>query len=276
MLKKYVAMLLCIVMLLTLVACGDAKEEPDNENKNSAESENKNAEAENEENLTELPDGEGTQPYVSYEDQISLIIGNRDLWEIPTDDYYYPYNYAVTDLDLNGRLELIISVCMGTGIFTYTDVWQVNETFDGVSLCQTQYGEYDSQADLIVSEAKAYIGDDAVYYIFSDYMRNGWAWNAGYKRAYMLKEGRISELELAGYEQENFEDGTYVVTYHDLEGEEITEDEYNNYESIIFNEWQEANVTILWQMYEESEFNQMDDTALYDAFLASWEGFCVE
>ena len=289
MMKKCAAMLLCIVMLLVLVACGDtAAEESDtknNEIKDSQASEaesrdtenvnTENQETESEEDLTELPDGEGEEIEVNYEDQISLIIGNRDLWEIPSEEYYQPYSYAVTDLDQNGRLELIVSVCMGTGFYTYTDVWQVNEAFDALELCETDYEEYDSQADIITEQTKAYTDGDTIYYIFTDWTRSGWAWNGERKIAYWLSDGRIAEISIATYSQENFEDGSSVVVYQDMQSNDISEADYENAEAEMFADLDELDVAILWQMYEESEFNQMDDTALYDAFVASWEGFYV-
>ena len=56
------------------------------------------------------------------DEQIDLIVNNYSMWTMKTDDdTNKPYSYVVTDLDQNGRLEIIASTCQGTGIYTYSN-----------------------------------------------------------------------------------------------------------------------------------------------------------
>ena len=66
---------------------------------------------------------------INVEKQIDVIMNNIDTWNLSTDeDIYAPYGYAITDLDQNGRLEIIASSCQGTGIYTYSNYYEVNES----------------------------------------------------------------------------------------------------------------------------------------------------
>ena len=79
--------------------------------------------------------GENTQTQVTdYKKQIDVIMNNIDMWNLYTEDNTYnPYGYAITDLDQNGRLEIIASSCQGTGLYTYSNYYEVNERLDGLN-----------------------------------------------------------------------------------------------------------------------------------------------
>ena len=277
MLKKLFAFTLVFAMLLTMAACGS------DERKDRNDRDERNGQGENDvfdflkgdSDSDEDEENDTAKPAVSYADQIALIVSEMAQWAIPSDDYYQPYSYTVTDLDHNGRVELIVSVCMGTGFFSYNNVWEVNESFDGITLCRTPYGEYGSQSDIIVSQLKAYRDGEHCYYIVSDYVRSGWAWNGEEIRAYCLKDGAISDETLASYSCNNYEDGTSDTTYFDANGREISESEYENVASDIYSDLEELDVTLLWHTLSEEEFSQLDDESLTSLLTQAWQGFTV-
>ena len=57
---------------------------------------------------------------INYGSQLQLIADNTAVWMGDTELIAEPFFYAVTDLDQNGRLEIIQSSCQGTGLYTYT------------------------------------------------------------------------------------------------------------------------------------------------------------
>ena len=66
-----------------------------------------------------------------YNDQINLIADNADNWkqDVPSG----VWGYSVTDLDQNGRLEIIAASVQGTGFYTYLDIYEVNEEGTGLT-----------------------------------------------------------------------------------------------------------------------------------------------
>ena len=66
-------------------------------------------------------------------EQEALLEQNRALWEFG--GYETAWFYAFTDLDHNGRLEVIAATTQGSGVFTYGHLYEVAEDFSGVNDC---------------------------------------------------------------------------------------------------------------------------------------------
>ena len=115
-------------------------------------------------------------PALRLEDQIALIAANYPLWV--KSDPVVPYSFTVTDLDHNGRLEIISSVCMGTGYFSTNEIWEVNEKYDGLVLCTGEQDGDGSYSDLTTGPWTVIEKGGAYYYIVRDNVRNGYAFNA--------------------------------------------------------------------------------------------------
>ena len=64
------------------------------------------------------------------EKQIELLADSVELWAGTMNSEGIDYFFTVTDMDRNGRLELIVSSRQGTGLYTYSDYFEVNDTFD--------------------------------------------------------------------------------------------------------------------------------------------------
>ncbi len=177
--------------------------------------------------------------------QLNLILNNKNLWYKDTE--VDKYSYAVTDLDKNGRLEIISSICQGTGIYTYTDIYEVNEKMDGLNLCESNLNEYDSQADIIKNQFIVFYdsANKRIHYIFDDLTKNGAAEYYENKRDFCLSDGKINEKYLV-YKTTIYENGTPKVTYTDLNNNVITEEEYNNFINKYFNKFDKMLVNIAW------------------------------
>jgi hypothetical protein len=113
--------------------------------------------------LTEkLSDMEGVwTDYVEYLDsisgatmdiqkQIEVFAQNRDKWATDIDFANEQYKFTLADLDMDGQVELLVSHCGGTGIFSYTSFYKVDK--DGkLKELDTTFSEYESQPDLMDS-----------------------------------------------------------------------------------------------------------------------------
>lgn len=79
--------------------------------------------------------------------QLQIIAKNKELWLDGLNDEDAVYQYAVTDLDGNGRKEIIVSQKEGTENYIYSRIFQVNDSYDGLEECGTDFAEGASQPD---------------------------------------------------------------------------------------------------------------------------------
>ena len=75
--------------------------------------------------------------------QLTIIAENKDMWITELEYADEVYRYAISDLDHNGRYEVIVSNMGGTGLYTYSRFFEVNETYDGLVECTTDFMEGD-------------------------------------------------------------------------------------------------------------------------------------
>jgi len=181
--KKFFCVLLSICLVLAAAACGKS-EAPAEQAQPAANTpvEDPGGKPENAEPERSLGDEDA---------QLRLIADSVDLWY--SEDDYVPLLYAVTDLDENGRYELISAITEGTGQFTTIHFWEVSA--DGQSLDEVKYdyGADHSEPDIsFVPTLRCYSGVDGNYFVIEDYMRNGAAESYYIQDSLLLKNGRVS------------------------------------------------------------------------------------
>lgn len=226
---------------------------------------------------TETTTVEVVLPPVVENDQILLIARERATW-LPNEEWSsQSYNYAVTDLNQNGRLEILVSICQGTGIFTTTEVYEVSEDGESLIHCGNSMGEGASQADLMVDRAPVYYNEGTgVYtYLFTDAMRSGYAWNGEELRAVSLTENVLTEEMIAGISNEWDEQGNGTTTYYNAAGENIDEAAYQAAVGNYFEGCTEMEASFAWLMYNYEEAVSME-TEVWEIILQiSYEGFSL-
>ncbi len=161
--------------------------------------------------------------------QKAFIMDRYDSWAAPwqngTEDWYYTF----TDLDHNGRLELITASLQGSGLFTYADVWEMNEDFSDLVSCTDNLGEGGSYPDIITEAVNCYHDEaaDLYYYLFDDVVRSGMAEHWLGKTVLCLHDG-VVEITVICSEYDVSEDpeAEPTVTYSDGEGNALTKEEF--------------------------------------------------
>ncbi len=149
--KKLLLVLTAAALLLSMTACSGIRERIDGAATEPSEEKPVISEQSDSASATE------PAPAVDYDAQIAVLAANYALWV--KNGEYDPYSYSVTDLDQNGRLEVIASACVGSGNFSYNDVWEVNEALDGLTQCATTIDE-SMQPDLtFVKETMGYYNE---------------------------------------------------------------------------------------------------------------------
>lgn len=183
--------------------------------------------------------------------QLQVIAECRDLW-MQAAEYAGDFcQYAVTDLDHNGRYEIIVAEVTGTGIYTYSSFYEVNENYDGLNECETDFVEGDSQPDIVSDTLETYTDEQGRYfYAVYDWIRNGAAEYYENVRELTLSDGRISTAPIA-YRTTIYDEGVPTVTCEDADGNMITEEAYESAAENYFAGYSKSTTSIVWQEISE-------------------------
>lgn len=179
--------------------------------------------------------------------QMTVMAENKEMWVDKPDYANDLYQYAVADLDHNGRYEIIVAHHGGTGHYTYSRFFEMNENFDGLTECETDFLEEDSQPDIISAELKTYIDDyGEFHYVVYDMLRED---ATDYYENYyelVLKEGNIIVTPIA-YMRTIFEDGKEKITCKDSVGKVFSVEDFNEAVKLYFAGYQEIVTRLDWK-----------------------------
>ena len=182
----------------------------------------------------------------SESDQRALIERSRSIWEPELE--YEPWYYAITDLDHNGRLEVLTASIQGTGLFTYVNFWEVNETGSGLTLCPDNIGEGEDWPDIIKDTLSFYYdpASGRYTYVCEDFMRDGAAHYYTGLDSFCLNKGQIEVNGLAYKDEVYSEAGMAMIRYYDVAGLEISEETYSKVVEDAFAGQEPGTLTLNW------------------------------
>lgn len=218
-------------------------------------------------------------PAPNLEDQLAVLAENLSALESEIDWLAYESSaqFAVTDLNDNGLLELVVSSMQGSGLFTYSYYYEVNEAGDGVTQWVQNPEEDTSEADIGVYDVTVYVDESGVrHYLFDDYIRNGYAenWLGLYDVVY--GGGTVTPTLLAS-RNAVIREGTdeFDMTFYDAGGSEITEAEFDAVPDTAFADMEKHTAHIGWALWSDlGDLN--NNPALVDQLAASYDGFTIE
>lgn len=178
------------------------------------------------------------------DEQIDLMFAN--LSELSQDSVDGSWNYAVTDLDHNGNLELIAGICKAPDYKTYAKIFEVSAERDAFIECDMSVKEGEPFVDIVKNSADTFYDkpSDIWYYMFSDDFTND---NEHYttKCSICLKDGYVTPKSYATEHCEMI-DGFTVVSFMDLDGNEITPEQFNSAGSDIFKDLEKSGTNFSW------------------------------
>lgn len=214
-------------------------------------------------------------------EEVKGIVGNMSTWSASAKQGTSIYLYAVTDLDQNGKYEMISAENFGTGNFTESRIFELGE--DKKTLREIEHVfEGESQVDLMQDTADVYKEPETgrLYYIFSDNIRNGYKENYNTKVAISLYDDKFTEerliTEAVVYEEGSLEPTT---TYYNSKGEEVTKEDYDNAVANRFAGYEKLSATFCWKGYTFSNHDSTinaDNDNLGSIFTDSMNKFSVK
>ena len=208
-----------------------------------------------------------------YDEQIDIIAQNIELWTESKDYADDLIQFAITDLDKNGRLEVVFTQMGGSGRFSYNSFFEIDEKLSTLKKCSFK-GENDySEADLSLSdEVDVYYDNktEKFFYIVTDELKI--SPNEYFEGIYAisLKDGEIEEDYIASknifYDYEN--DNEEVITYSDKFQNFITKDEYDSVANNFYNGLEKSTLKLNWKDVSEIE-NITDENSIINILKSS-------
>ncbi len=203
--------------------------------------------------VSELPPLSGLGASLSDEDQLQLIWDNRDKWMFRghVDEGWNVY-YALSDLDGNGRLEVITTESYSESNFTTYSLYEVGE--DGTDLNYVENGimEGESMPDIAWGEV-FYFAKDKDGSVLGILMTDGLRMDGG--SAYSvntdvvtMKDGRVTYEYIASANTSYDEDGMVTTQYFvDKDGNYLEDwDEFDAYgENYLRKTYPEAEIKVM-------------------------------
>ena len=190
--------------------------------------------------------------------QIDLIAANSSLWK--QDVEFGNWGYTVTDLDHNGRLEIISASVQGTGFYTYILAYEVSADGTGLTeLIGPEFKTGNSAPDIMVSEVPVFYDkkDGRYYYIFDDMIRNGMAEYYENKRAVSIFDGAWTETYMA-YKTTLYTDAEhYSMDCRDANNNTITESQYNSIAETVYANLEQGKAEFNWIITDNDEFSTL-------------------
>lgn len=188
--------------------------------------------------------------------QIEFFAKNRQQWRFDLETYGpYGLQYAVYDLDGDGRLELMTTVCMGTGLFSENHFYRMSE--DGKTLETLNQRELPGQENQDFPDLDGYDMNwsmDAyrdsrgrVYYSGSNISRNGAAFHGVIQGFFYLEGDMVTFQDICHSTSEAASNNVDTIdTYYDMDDNEITKEAYDLLLSDFVKGMEQGKAYINW------------------------------
>ena len=145
---------------------------------------------------------------------------------------------------------MIVAYIAGTGLYTYSRFFEINDSYDGLTECGMNVQEGDSQPDLIDSTWEMFTNDQGEFlYVAYDLIRNGSAEYYENVRSLILQDGEILMSSPIAYRTTiySYDSSDRNVSCEDADGNAISEEEYESAADNYFSGWQKSEIHLGWQ-----------------------------
>jgi len=206
--------------------------------------------------------------------QISLILHVVDDCVQNMKPRYIPLYYCtVTDLNQNGRLEVVIAACIGSGFYTYFSIYEVQPSGDDAVILEEFdfHGEesFERAPDIILSELHG-IFDDVEsrynYYVYDDLVEGPIIEHSDLIELSLGDPNRISSYICM--ENRLLKDDSVKTSYYDAAKKEIDYEEYEKKRSDLeskYNISYQINWLHLDKLSSDEEERARQLTELYSS-----------
>ena len=191
---------------------------------------------------------------IPQEKQIQILEANRQLWAFH-EFYESPWFYAFTDLDVNGRLEVIAASTQGSGIFTYVNFYEVRADGSGIDNlyhADVEIEGPDDWPEIVVDSLPCYYdaAEDRYWYPCEGVTHDGYAHQYYAWQALSLKDGVADWEFIASRNVDWDENGSDTTECRDAQGNVISLQDYDSAVERRFAGMQAMELKMSWTQVE--------------------------
>ena len=249
--KRILSVLLALVMILSLCACGIAPQTAKAETPEAPAAAETSAQADAAAPAAEAPAAPQTE-LSDIDAQLVLISQQAGKLLQPTGEL--PWYYTVTDLDHNGRLEFIAASQHPSDRSTNLKLWEVSNDRSALTECGVKKDEDESFPDLMTDSTDTFhvAADDSWNYMFYDNILVSDQEIYTIKSSFKLKDGVIS-YEAYAQEHTLVKNGMRYISYTNPNGADISQADYSAAGVNAFSGAERSNTSFEWLVAEDAK-----------------------
>ena len=215
---------------------------------------------------------------LSAESAVEIYFQNMDVWvEKPENPPMNGYGYCLLDLDFDGVLELIASVCDGSGRYSTNRIYKIDSEKQNVTLLRTEgtanpdYYYLKDKTKLLKNTA-----DNKLFYLVAEYTRvSEREGGVGYYEISEAKGTVAEDLVFSEITTPDYENGTdEKIREFSFRGKNCSKTEYEQYLAEYYEENTDLNLTFL--AIDGETFAASDDSARKDLLRNAYRGFSYD
>ena len=228
----------------------------------------------NENVIPTITSGEKTNEDTS-EKQLKVILDNISMWSLSGEgNEYDTYGYAITDLNGNGRLEIVTSHCDGTGLYSHNKYYEVNANLNGLVEVSTNLKPEEIETYIMDGASKVFYDKlkNEYHYVFTNVTRNGVAEYLESKYELVMKGENINQTLLASKRITYKGDGgNGEMVIKSADGEDLTEEQYERYEYLHYADYEYKLAYLEW--ISGYNLDETDTDMVKTELKKSYDGF---
>lgn len=226
--KRIMSVMLSSVMAVSLCACSSNTETKATEAATTAEAtmaSESETEKETEAATEESVSDESKNP--SDELQVKVITDNKSVW-FQKDEFEGEYMYAVTDLDMDGKYEIVKSTTQGTGHYTTAEFWEVEG--DKLEKREDNLGEGYFFPELAVTSWNQVLKNGQYKFVLEDFFKASAA-EYGSSVAVLYMEDNVINCDYVADQHVDVDDDGKENIKYSAGDNKIDEETYNEYKT---------------------------------------------
>ncbi|RKI92440.1 hypothetical protein D7V94_07160 [Parablautia intestinalis] len=223
---------------------------------------------------------DGLSGYFSEKQQMKRFAEEKDVWAKDVEFADDRHCFTLASMGYDGKVTLIVSNQGGTGCCTYSSFYQIDDRGE-VKKLETSFKEGDSEPDLIMDNMTVYssfsIEGNRNYFIVYDQLKDSpdsYVYRAG---SLYVEGGYVQEIPLASqrvlYAGEDY---SAHITSYDCNGNELTEEEYDNFPFFYYEGMGLTGKSAVFEWMDVKDIQEMDDAETEKALRQVYEKFSIK
>ena len=218
---------------------------------------------------------------LSPESAVDIYMANKSIW-MENSEYspMHGYGYCLLDLDFDGVLELISSVCDGSGRYSYNKFYRINIKSSSIEEFKSEANQDDGGIDYYDSARDSKLLKNQTsgkkFYVFKNYghvsSKEG---ILSYSESYMEKTKFQENFIFSEYWHPDYDNNMDdTIREYTFRGKKVSKTEYEQKTAAFYSENKDLN--LVWTCIPGADFDKSDDSTQRQLLLNAYRGFSYD